>query len=114
MTTIDLQMALDRGMSLNDEKTLDAATIAVAEQFSAQSHLSLGAAVAALDNDQVAELAGFLSESMSYQQLEEACDTQRYDLEQAREWSVTSAQYCLAHEIALLRHMIERKREGLV
>lgn len=114
MTTIDLQMALDRGMSLNDEKTLDAATIAVAEQFSAQSHLSLGAAVATLGNDQIAELAGFLSESMNYQQLENACDTQHYDLEQAREWSVTDAQYCLAHEIALLRHMIERKREGLV
>lgn len=114
MTTINLQIALDRGMSLNNEKALDAATIAIAEQSSGQNGLSLDAAVATLGNDQISELAGFLSESMSCQQLEKVCDTQHVDLEQAREWNVTSEQYCRAHEIALLSHKIERKREGLV
>ncbi|MHB8236389.1 MAG: hypothetical protein ACYDDD_02860 [Acidithiobacillus ferrivorans] len=112
--SIDRQLALSRALMLKDEKCLDAATMAVAEQLSGKTHLTLGEAVSVLGNDQIAEVAGFLSESLNGQQLEQACDTDTYDLEQAREWEVTEAQYCLAHEIALIAHMTERKREGLV
>ncbi|MHB8115896.1 MAG: hypothetical protein ACYDC7_01070 [Acidithiobacillus ferrivorans] len=111
---IDRQLALARALMLKDEKSLDAATIAVAEQLSGKTHLTLGEAVSVLGNNQIAEVAGFLSESLNCQQLEQVCDTDTYDLEQAREWEVTEPQYCLAHEIALIAHMTERKREGLV
>ncbi|MHB1320501.1 MAG: hypothetical protein ACYCY0_02900 [Acidithiobacillus ferrivorans] len=111
---IDRQLALARALMLKDEKSLDAVTIAVAEQLSGKTHLTLGEAVSVLGNNQIAEVAGFLSESLNCQQLEQVCDTDTYDLEQAREWEVTEPQYCLAHEIALIAHMTERKREGLV
>ncbi len=110
---IDRQSALSKALALREEESLDAATIAVAEQLSGKANLSLGDAVGMLGNNQVAELAGFLFESMSYQQLAQICDATSYDLEQAREWTVDASQYCLAHEIALIGHMIERKRENL-
>ena len=110
---IDRQRALARALTLKQKKGLDAATIAVAEQLSGKANLTLGEAVSALGNNQIAEVAGFLSESMNCQQLEQVCDAGSYDREQAREWEVTDPQYCLAHEIALISHMTERKRDGL-
>ncbi|MBW9248546.1 hypothetical protein AAE485_08825 [Acidithiobacillus ferriphilus] len=111
--SIDRQLALSRAFLLKDENSLDAATMAVAEQLSGKMKLTLGEAVSVLGNNQIAEVAGFLSESLNCQQLEQVCDTDTYDLEQAREWGVTEPQYCLAHEIALIAHMTEHKREGL-
>ena len=110
---IDRQRALARAVMLKHEESMDAATIAVAEQLSGKENLTLGEAVSVLGNDQIAEVVGFLNESMNCQQLEQVCDTDTYDLEQAREWEVTEPQYCLAHEIALIAHMTERNRESL-
>ncbi len=111
MSAIDLQLALSRALSFKNEDSLDAATIAAAEQISGNEGLSLDAAIGVLGNEQLIDLIGFLNDSMSCEQLSALCDPENYDEEQAREWSVTKEQYILAHEIAVLGHRIEQKRE---
>ncbi|MBE7565139.1 hypothetical protein HF670_08810 [Acidithiobacillus thiooxidans] len=111
MSIIDLPSALTRALSLKNEDSLDAATIAAAEQLSKKEGLSLDAAVGVFGNDQLVELIGFLNDSMSCEQLSALCDPESYDAEQAREWEVTKDQYLLAHEIAVLSHRVAKQRD---
>ncbi|MDR7925941.1 hypothetical protein RIE95_02860 [Acidithiobacillus thiooxidans] len=113
MTTFDLQAALSRAMTLENIDPLDAATIAAAEQLSGKDGLTLDTALPILGNEQLIELIGFLNDSINCQQLSELCDKEFYNAEQAREWEVTEQQYRLAHEVALLSHLIEQKKEGI-
>ncbi len=94
-----LEEALKKALEFRDLDSLDAAWKACGDEASG--------------NDQIAQLAGFLYDSMDCHALQEACDAQHFDREQAREWDLDAGQYCLAHEIALVARMVERKREGL-
>lgn len=111
--SIDRNLAVQRALAMAGESPLDAATIAVAEQLTEKSNLTLDEAVAALENNQIAELAGFLTETKTCKELEAPCDTSGLDHRQMVEWEVDPRDYCIAHEIALLAHMTERKRENL-
>jgi hypothetical protein len=96
---MDREAALQRALALKEHSCLDAAYAALDG--------------AASKNDQVSELAGFLFDSNDYAALKNICANLQVDQEQAREWKVTDAEYCLAHEIALLARRVERIREGL-
>lgn len=111
--SIDRDRAVQRALDLADESPLDAATIAVAEQLTGKDNLTLEEAVDALENNQIAELAGFLNETKTCKELDVPCDTGGLDHRQMVEWEVNPEEYCIAHEIALLAHMTERKRENL-
>lgn len=111
--SIDRNLAVQRALAMADESPLDAATIAVSEQLTGRDNLTLDEAVAALGSNQIAELAGFLNETKTCKELEVPCDTGGLDRRQMVEWEVDPQEYCLAHEIALLGHMVERKRENL-
>ncbi|MHB0887105.1 hypothetical protein [Acidithiobacillus sp.] len=111
--SIDRNRAVQRALDLADESPLDAATIAVAEQLTRKDNLTLEEAVDALKNNQIAELAGFLTETKTCKELEIPCDTSGVDHRQMVEWEVDPQDYCVAHEIALLAHMTERRRENL-
>ncbi|PKY10125.1 hypothetical protein B1757_11195 [Acidithiobacillus marinus] len=108
MSTLDLEAALNRALTIKNEDSLDAATIAAAEQLSSKTGLSLDAAVDILGNEQLIGFIGFLNDSMSCDQLSALCDAESYDVEQAREWELTRPQYQLAHEIAILSHRVEK------
>ncbi len=107
---INRQEALQRATVLPGNSSLNAATIAVGEQLSGLNPLSLGMALAALDNNQIGEMAGFLNDSKTCKELAVPCEEVGLDLEELREWGLTRQQYCVAHEIALIAHMVARVR----
>ncbi|MEY2340790.1 hypothetical protein AB4090_01590 [Acidithiobacillus sp. IBUN Pt1247-S3] len=89
---------LQKALALKDEKCLDAAYAVLGGENK---------------NDQVSELAGFLFDSNNCEALRKLCMDSQVDVEQAREWELGDAEYCLAQQIALLARRVERIREGL-
>ena len=110
---VDIDTAVKKGLEKAEERCLDAATLAVAELVARKEIGDLGAAAEVFGSDQVAELAGFLSDSMDCKALQDCCAGQHFDAEQAREWELDRDQYRLALSIALVAHKIERERERL-
>lgn len=107
---INRQDALKRATVLIGKSSLDAATIAIGEQLTGLGPFSLAMALAALGNNQICEMAGFLNDSKTCKELEVPCDEVGLDLDELREWGLTRRQYCVAHEIALIAHMVDRSR----
>lgn len=100
MLTIDHDRAVARARALNLHSHLDSAFLAIMEQVSSESPLTLNTAVAALDNDQILEYAAFLYESRSQQDLDRRCKDSPPSEESDREWLLNEHQACLARKIA--------------
>ena len=107
---INRKIAIERATFLTQTSSLNAATIAVGEQLAGAAELSMDMAIAVLGNNQIAEMAGFLNDSKTCKELEVPCDEVGLDLDELREWGLTRRQYCVAHEIALIAHMVDRSR----
>jgi len=100
MQHIDHARAVERARALKLHSPLDAAFLAIMEQISPVKPLTLDAAVAALDNDQILEYAAFLFQSRTHEDLERPCRSQPPSAESEREWLLTEDQACLARKIA--------------
>ena len=110
MRMINRKSAVERATTLVRTSSLNAATIAVGEQLAGAAQLSIDMAIAVLGNNQIAEMAGFLNDSKTCKELDVPCDDVGLDLDELREWGLTRKQYCIAHEIALIAHMVDRVR----
>ena len=110
MIMINRKNAIERATFLTQTSSLNAATIAVGEQLAGAAELSMDMAIAVLGNNQIAEMAGFLNDSKTCKELDVPCDGVGLDLDELREWGLTRKQYCIAHEIALIAHMVDRVR----
>ncbi|WP_308388724.1 hypothetical protein [Acidithiobacillus sp. AMEEHan] len=97
-------------MSIEGDELLQKALASKEENYLDAAYAVLGGDN---KNDQVAQLAGFFFDSNNCEALRKICANQQVDAEQAREWEVSDAEYCLAQKIALLARRVERAREGL-